>query len=631
MANLLVKDPPTFTDEIHQIEREEYITAELENEIKEALLNNDVFLKVLAEAIRKKSNEHIEDGTIHVTTEEKKNWSDKAGTAVATPTAAGLESAEDKRKLDGVADGAEVNQNAFSNIKVGTVTVIANGKTAMVTLEAGSNVTISADNASKKIVIAANKDGGNADMVDGYHAAHFAVADHGHDGKYYTKDESNGLLNQKAASNHSHNGVYLPYLSGLTSGYVRTGQKVGTTVGEGATAEGENTTASGNKSHAEGKETNAYGNFGHAEGLRTTADYAAHAEGFNTTASGLNSHAEGSNTTASGANSHAEGCDNIASGGGTHAEGGNNTVSGTYAHVEGWYCTASGQSSHAEGEATIASGRGSHAGGYYTIASSLHSTVIGRYNVDTDRNFFAIGNGSNEGRTNAFSVGLSGTVKAASTITASTAADYAEFFEWLDRNPEKEDRVGHFVTLEGTKIRYANSQDDYILGIISGQPFVLGNGDCDTWNGMYLRDEFNRIIQEPAPKIEMEDITEEVDREVSELDKETGKMITKVVKETMITGSIEKEVFDEKGDPVYEGTRAKLNPNYKPNEKYISRFERPEWDAVGMLGVLSVYDDGTCEVNGYAKCSDSSIATKAESGYRVIERVTENIVKVVFR
>ena len=333
MANLTIKDPPAFTSEIHKTEKEELITADLENEIKSALLNNEVFLKVLTETIQETVKQHITDGTIHVTSQEKQNWSGKAGTAVATQAADGLESAADKRKLDGMAAGAEVNQNAFSNVKVGNVTVSANGKTATFTLEAGSNVTINADNASKKIVITANRDGGNADkldgyhanhfnenisihppifirsgtyaeailakkkegyqggviyassyavpdlpagvtaswstviwrcscmnaifsielyldrnpvvykgslvdgennnritwvkmndggnadLLDGYHAEHFAAADHGHDGRYYTKTESDNLLNGKANSNHNHNGSKYLAGQGKNGGY----------------------------------------------------------------------------------------------------------------------------------------------------------------------------------------------------------------------------------------------------------------------------------------------------------------------------------------------------------------------------------------------------------------------------
>ena len=73
----------------------------------------------------------------------------------ATTSAAGLMSATDKSKLDGVASGAEVNQNAFSNVKVGSATVAADAKTDTLELVAGSNVTITPDATNDKITIAA--------------------------------------------------------------------------------------------------------------------------------------------------------------------------------------------------------------------------------------------------------------------------------------------------------------------------------------------------------------------------------------------------------------------------------------------------------------------------------------------
>ena len=204
MANLIVKDPPEFTEEICAVTEADKITAELENQIKAALLNNDVFLKVALEILLKTVNGHIEAGEIHVTEKDKEYWDRKAETTAATQSAAGLMSAGDKQKLDNVAANAEVNQNAYSNIKIGEVTITANGKTATFTLEAGSNITLSADNAAKKIIITANRDGGNAETLDGYHAEHFAAADHGHDGRYYTKAESDNQLKTKAAASHSH-------------------------------------------------------------------------------------------------------------------------------------------------------------------------------------------------------------------------------------------------------------------------------------------------------------------------------------------------------------------------------------------------------------------------------------------
>ena len=55
-------------------------------------------------------------------------------------------------KINGIASGAEVNQNAFSNIKVNDSTVSARSKTDTLVLN-GSNVTITPDGTNKKITI----------------------------------------------------------------------------------------------------------------------------------------------------------------------------------------------------------------------------------------------------------------------------------------------------------------------------------------------------------------------------------------------------------------------------------------------------------------------------------------------
>lgn len=292
------------------------------------------------------------------------------------------------------------------------------------------------------------------------------------------------------------------------------------------------------------------------------------------------------------------------------------TTVGKYSTAEGYETTASSDTSHAEGNSTTASGTASHAEGFGTTASNFASHVSGHYNAamttggtvsNTSGTAFVIGNGTaSNALSNAFSVQFDGTVKAKSTITASTTADYAEFFEWLDSNPDNEDRVGYFVTLDGDRIRIATDEDDYILGVVSGEPFVLGNGDCDTWNRMYLHDEFRRTIYEPAPKM------------VEILDSE---------------GNPTGEYKEAEGE--FEGTRPKLNPEYDHTKSYISRLDRKEWAPVGMLGVLAVRHDGTAKVNGYVTVNADGIATacekSAENAYRVIKSNTDSVVEIIFR
>lgn len=75
----------------------------------------------------------------------------------ATQAVAGFMSSTDKSKLDGIAAGAEVNQNAFLSVAVsGQTTVAADSKTDTLTLQAGVNVQITTDAATDTVIIAAD-------------------------------------------------------------------------------------------------------------------------------------------------------------------------------------------------------------------------------------------------------------------------------------------------------------------------------------------------------------------------------------------------------------------------------------------------------------------------------------------
>lgn len=95
--------------------------------------------------------------------------------------ASGLMSGTDKAKLDGIQAGAEVNQNAFSQVKVGTTTIDADSKTDVLELAAGANIALTPDATNDKITIAVTgtvPQATNADTVDGKHASDFAPASH---------------------------------------------------------------------------------------------------------------------------------------------------------------------------------------------------------------------------------------------------------------------------------------------------------------------------------------------------------------------------------------------------------------------------------------------------------------------
>lgn len=90
-------------------------------------------------------------------------WNGSAAKTVNIPTysnastsSAGLMSTSDKSKLNGIASGAEVNQNAFSNVVVGSTTITADSKTDTLTLTAGSNITLTPNATNDSITISAS-------------------------------------------------------------------------------------------------------------------------------------------------------------------------------------------------------------------------------------------------------------------------------------------------------------------------------------------------------------------------------------------------------------------------------------------------------------------------------------------
>lgn len=75
--------------------------------------------------------------------------------SAATTSAAGLMSAADKTKLNGIATGAEVNQNAFAKVVVGETEIVADAKSDSLSLVAGSNVTLTPNASNDSVTITA--------------------------------------------------------------------------------------------------------------------------------------------------------------------------------------------------------------------------------------------------------------------------------------------------------------------------------------------------------------------------------------------------------------------------------------------------------------------------------------------
>ena len=317
---------------------------------------------------------------------------------------------------------------------------------------------------------------------------------------------------------------------------------------------------------------------------KATGDYSS-AHGSLTKATGNYSTAMGYKTTASGSYSFAVGNSCTAgSGAYTMALGANSVASGVAAF-------AAGNSAQATGSYSVSLGNG-------TIAAASNQTVVGSYNSSSSStaNRFIVGGGDSSTRSNAMRVNTSGQVFGTGAFVSS-GADYAELFEWEDGNPNNEDRRGLFVTLNGKYIAIANSSDEYILGIISSNPCIIGDSQSEEWHGKYVRDEFGQIVTE--------------DVLVPTITDENGIVIQEEHTEEI---AIISEDFDE-------------------TKTYIPRLERSEWDAVGLLGKLIVKDDGSADVNDYLTTTTGGIGTKStrKTRFRVMERLDDNLVMVIYK
>ncbi|MGG0044190.1 peptidase G2 autoproteolytic cleavage domain-containing protein [Bacillus tropicus] len=201
--------------------------------------------------------------------------------------------------------------------------------------------------------------------------------------------------------------------------------------------------------------------------------------------------------------------DDALQGDSVHAEG-------DFSHAEGIDTQAIGVCSHTEGIGTCSKFKGAHIMGKYGDAQEPYSWFIGNVVATSNRELGAKWLASTR---NMYIDG---------NTYVSGGTNYAEMFEIGNGTID----VGFFVTLDGEYLRKATNQDNYILGITSATPSILGNSAEMRWKDKYLVDEWGRIKNE----------------------------------ECVYSGIIEK--------------RAVLNPKWDHNKKYESRIERAEWIAV---------------------------------------------------
>lgn len=322
--------------------------------------------------------------------------------------------------------------------------------------------------------------------------------------------------------------------------------------------------------HIEGQNNTLNGSSGdctHIEGNRNT--YTGGGNGYN--------HIEGYyNTLTRGMQNHLTGMQNNSTDSSRMQIGGQRNVSNNSSDT--FICGDSNnaqrvQTSIISGQSHSVTGDGLAVFGINHQVQGHNGCICGQHGILDGTQYFAVGAGSLGNNENCFEVrGSSGVF--ANGGYHDIGADYAEYFEWLDGNLEKEYRCGILVELSKNKIIPATGST--IFGAISGNPSVVGNAYELYWHGKYARDVYGKVI--------------------------TTKL----------------------GEPL-------LSPDYDPNKKYIPRSKRPEWAVVGILGKLIVRDNGECIPGDFCGAINGIAVPSKHTKTRVLtlRRIDNNHIEVV--
>jgi hypothetical protein len=256
---------------------------------------------------------------------------------------------------------------------------------------------------------------------------------------------------------------------------------------------------------------------------------------------------------------------------GTLGWGGNATLAGVVSTSAAPICVR-GVMDHAS--ATGASGRfdtartANAAFSYLSCYSNVHISGDQEFNLDGDGTAYADGSWNGSG---------------------------ADYQEWLEADKELE--VGVSVVLDGDKVRPFTLGDDPadIMGVTRPQEdnknsAVVGNTAWNHWTDKYLTDDWGVYLREEIPRVTWNEVRED----------------GKIIERCMYVAEIpEGTVLPD--DAVYDfDDGRKLNPDYvpanpdfkaqreagdlhaMPDDGYLPRAKRPEWNLIGMLGQIQI-------------------------------------------
>ena len=555
----------------------------------------------------------------------------------------------EKAKLEGIATGAQVNQNAFSNVIVGSITIAADDITDSLTLSAGDNVTINADATNDKITISAIdtiyneagtelglvKSGGDVTISNGV----ITVNDDSHNHTISNVDglqaELDSKVNVETGKGLSTNDLTDVLKENYDTAYIHSQQPHNyagsSTSGGAATSANKLNTDAGSETQPvyfkngvpivtntlDSVAFDGYVTKGAESG--STIGASATVEGVNNMASSKQSHAEGGYTRAGDLTLYSESTGMFDSYGYEHAEGYSTLAKKCAAHAEGAHTQAIASMAHAEGLSTIASGGKSHAEGYSTTASGPNAHAEGYSTTASGENTHAEGNSTTASSQAAHAEGHS-----------TEASGYASHSEGASTIAS-----GSYSHTEGfyTKAasQYQHVQGKYnIEDAADTYAHIVGNGTSDTtrsnahtldWNGNAWF--AGKVTSENANYAEVgqwvDGNTNDEDRIgyfVAIDDTTEGRTMVKATS----TADVRGVTVD---SPAFSG-------GYSADKADSNGELFKQYDYVAIMGIVPVIDNGTCTVNGRCMPADDGTAIPSTNnlGYQIIERIDSTHVMI---
>lgn len=277
--------------------------------------------------------------------------------------------------------------------------------------------------------------------------------------------------------------------------------------------------------------------------------------------------------------------------------------------------------------------------GKYSMAFGKNNTITHDYSI-----LIGIGATTTASKQMIFAAGSGPTIKIdynagkfyADDSVVGTPADYAEFFEWADGNPNGEKRFGYAVSLvDGGKISIGNEK---LLGIISSNPGFIGDGGEFNWSNKYQLDEWGLKKMELYYTVDIQiEESEKLTSKTIWIDSEWNQYLSEPKNDLQKAQYLisekhtltEEQISSKKPEKVYL-----LSENYNPDIPYIPRSERKEYAVVGLLGKLRVRTSEQI-TSKFVDFDKNGMAINGKT-YRVLENIKDfdgkyGIVKIFFK